>query len=120
MHNGFITVNNEKNVKSLGNSFILRDILDKYPADVVRFYLISTHYRSPLDFDDTKLEEARKALGRLKNTIVLAEEVIADKDINGDDNLLDPKLTDALKHIGNSSLRLWMMILILPKPLNIF
>lgn len=97
MHNGFITVNNEKMSKSLGNFFILRDILDKYPADVVRFYLISTHYRSPLDFDDTKLEEARKALGRLKNTIVLAEEVIADKDINGDDNLLDPKLTDALE-----------------------
>ncbi|MEN6326067.1 MAG: cysteine--tRNA ligase, partial [Syntrophomonas sp.] len=76
MHNGFITVNNEKMSKSLGNFFILRDILNKYPSDVVRFYLIATHYRSPLDFDDGKLEEAHKALGRLKTTLVLAGEFI--------------------------------------------
>ncbi|HWP98331.1 MAG TPA: cysteine--tRNA ligase [Syntrophomonadaceae bacterium] len=76
IHNGFITVNNEKMSKSLGNFFILRDILDKYPADVVRFYLIATHYRSPLDFDDGKLVEARRALGRLKNTRILAREFL--------------------------------------------
>jgi cysteinyl-tRNA synthetase len=74
MHNGFITVNSEKMSKSLGNFFILRDILAKYPHDVVRYYLIATHYRSPLDFDDGKLEEARKALGRLKTTLNLASE----------------------------------------------
>lgn len=74
MHNGFITINSEKMSKSLGNFFILRDVLAKYPADVVRYYLIATHYRSPLDFDDTKLEEARRALGRLKNTLLLATE----------------------------------------------
>ncbi len=74
MHNGFITINNEKMSKSLGNFFILRDILDAYPSDVVRYYLIATHYRSPLDFDDGKLEEARKALGRLKTTLTLAGE----------------------------------------------
>lgn len=76
MHNGFINVNNEKMSKSLGNFFILRDILNKFPADVVRFYLIATHYRSPLDFDDGKLEEAKKALGRLKNTRILALEFL--------------------------------------------
>lgn len=74
MHNGFITVNSEKMSKSLGNFFILRDILARYPHDVVRYYLIATHYRSPLDFDDGKLEEAKKALGRLKTTLTLAEE----------------------------------------------
>ena len=74
MHNGFITVNNEKMSKSLGNFFVLRDILAKFPADAIRYYLISTHYRSPLDFDDGKLEEARKALGRLKTALMLAEE----------------------------------------------
>jgi len=79
MHNGFITVNSEKMSKSLGNFFILRDILAKYPHDVVRYYLIATHYRSPLDFDDGKLEEARKALGRLKTTLTLAEEFMDDK-----------------------------------------
>jgi cysteinyl-tRNA synthetase len=77
MHNGFITVNSEKMSKSLGNFFILRDILAKFPADVVRYYLIATHYRSPLDFDDGKLEEARKALGRLKTTLNLAREFLA-------------------------------------------
>lgn len=80
MHNGFITVNQEKMSKSLGNFFVLRDILDKYPADVVRYYLIATHYRSPLDFDNGKLEEARRALGRLKNTLVLAEEFVQASD----------------------------------------
>ncbi len=76
MHNGFITINKEKMSKSAGNFFLLREILAKFPADVVRFYLIATHYRSPLDFDDGKLEEARRALGRLKNSIFLAQEFI--------------------------------------------
>jgi cysteinyl-tRNA synthetase len=76
MHNGFITINNEKMSKSLGNFFILRDVLKKYPGDVVRYYLIATHYRSPLDFDHEKLEEAKKALGRLKTTFTLAQEFI--------------------------------------------
>ncbi len=79
MHNGFITVNSEKMSKSLGNFFILRDILAQYPHDVVRYYLIATHYRSPLDFDDGKLEEARKALGRLKTTLNLAREFLHNK-----------------------------------------
>lgn len=82
MHNGFITVNSEKMSKSLGNFFILRDILAKYPADVVRYYLIATHYRSPLDFDDGKLEEARKALGRLKTTLILTREFMDGHDHN--------------------------------------
>jgi cysteinyl-tRNA synthetase len=80
MHNGFITVNSEKMSKSLGNFFLLREVMDKFPADVVRFYLIATHYRSPLDFDDGKLEEARKALGRLKTTLLLAEEFLDNED----------------------------------------
>lgn len=91
MHNGFITVNSEKMSKSLGNFFILRDILAKYPHDVVRYYLVATHYRSPLDFDDGKLEEARKALGRLKTTLTLAQEFLnyendssADSELNSD------------------------------------
>lgn len=76
MHNGFITVNEEKMSKSLGNFFLLRDILDKFPSDVVRFYLLSTHYRSPLDFDDEKLEAAKKGLERLKTAYRLLEEAI--------------------------------------------
>jgi cysteinyl-tRNA synthetase len=76
MHNGFITVNQEKMSKSLGNFFLVREILDKFSPDVVRFFLLSTHYRSPLDFDDSKLDESRKALDRIKNTRQLTKEKI--------------------------------------------
>lgn len=76
MHNGFITINNEKMSKSLGNFFIVRDILAKYAGKVVRFYLLSVHYRSPLDFDDGKLQEAGKALERLEKTLLLAAEFL--------------------------------------------
>lgn len=98
MHNGFITVNNEKMSKSLGNFFILRDILEKYSGDVIRFYLIATHYRSPLDFDDTKLTESKKALGRLKNTLQLIEEF---KNVNGEwqDNDSVPEADELLKQV---------------------
>ncbi len=67
LHNGFITINKEKMSKSLGNFFLLRDILEKFEPQTVRFYLLSVHYRSPLDFDDEKLEVAQKGLERLKN-----------------------------------------------------
>lgn len=67
LHNGFITINKEKMSKSLGNFFLLRDILDKFDPKTVRFYLLSVHYRSPLDFDDEKLQVAQKGLERLKN-----------------------------------------------------
>ena len=67
LHNGFITINSEKMSKSLGNFFLLRDILDKFDAETVRFYLLSVQYRSPLDFDDEKLQVAQKGLERLKN-----------------------------------------------------
>ena len=78
LHNGFITVNKEKMSKSLGNFFIVRDILAKYPANVVRLYLLSTHYRSPLDFDDGKLEEAGRALDRIKTSWMLLQEAEAE------------------------------------------
>ena len=62
--------------KSLGNFFIVRDILAKYTSEVIRFYLLSVHYRSPLDFDDGKLQEAGKALERLEKTLLLAAEFL--------------------------------------------
>lgn len=77
MHNGFITINQEKMSKSLGNFFLVRDILKKFSPDVVRFYLLSTHYRSPLDFDDKKLGVAEKGLERIRTSLMLAEEHLA-------------------------------------------
>ena len=77
LHNGFITVNSEKMSKSLGNFFLLRDILAKFPGEVVRFYLVNTHYRSPIDFDDEKLKVAAKSLERIRHSIAMLQEALA-------------------------------------------
>ena len=66
LHNGFITVNEEKMSKSLGNFFMVIDILEHYDPETLRFFIVSTHYRSPLDFSDARLTEAKKSLARLR------------------------------------------------------
>jgi cysteinyl-tRNA synthetase len=65
MHNGFVRVDNEKMSKSLGNFFTIRDVLQKYDAEVVRFFILRAHYRSPLNYSDAHLDDARQALSRL-------------------------------------------------------
>jgi cysteinyl-tRNA synthetase len=65
MHNGFVNVNQEKMSKSLGNFFTIRDVLQKFDAEALRFFLLGTHYRSPIDFSDQQLEEATRTLDRL-------------------------------------------------------
>jgi cysteinyl-tRNA synthetase len=65
MHNGFVRVDNEKMSKSLGNFFTIREILEKYDAEVVRFFILRAHYRSPLNYSDSHLDDARAALTRL-------------------------------------------------------
>ncbi|MEW6562589.1 MAG: cysteine--tRNA ligase [Pseudomonadota bacterium] len=65
MHNGFVRVDNEKMSKSLGNFFTIRDVLKKYDAEVVRFFILRAHYRSPLNYSDAHLDDAKGALTRL-------------------------------------------------------
>ena len=65
MHNGFVRVDNEKMSKSLGNFFTVREILERYDAEVVRFFIVRAHYRSPLNYSDQHLDDARSALTRL-------------------------------------------------------
>ena len=65
MHNGFVRVDNEKMSKSLGNFFTIREILKSYDAEVVRFFILRAHYRSPLNYSDAHLDDARAALARL-------------------------------------------------------
>ena len=65
IHNGFVRVDNEKMSKSLGNFFTIRDVLKKYDAEVIRFFILRAHYRSPLNYADTNLDDARTALARL-------------------------------------------------------
>lgn len=69
LHNGFITVNEEKMSKSLGNFFLVKDILKHYSPDVLRFFVLSTHYRSPLDFSDERMSEAQRSLERLRTAV---------------------------------------------------
>ncbi len=65
MHNGFINIDNEKMSKSLGNFFTIRDVLQKYEAETVRFFVVRAHYRSPLNYSDVHLDDARASLKRL-------------------------------------------------------
>lgn len=67
MHNGYITINKEKMSKSLGNFFTVREILERYDGEVIRFFLLSGHYRSPIDFNDGLMDMAKASLGRLEN-----------------------------------------------------
>ena len=65
MHNGFVRIDNEKMSKSLGNFFTIREVLQKYDAEVVRFFILRAHYRSPLNYSDAHLDDAKGALNRL-------------------------------------------------------
>ena len=65
VHNGFLNVDNEKMSKSVGNFFTIRDVLKRYDGETVRFFMIRTHYRSPFNFSDTNLNDARNSLRRL-------------------------------------------------------
>jgi cysteinyl-tRNA synthetase len=65
VHNGFVRVDNEKMSKSLGNFFTIRDVLKKYDAEVVRFFILRAHYRSPLNYSDAHLDDSKVALTRL-------------------------------------------------------
>ena len=65
MHNGFLNIDNEKMSKSLGNFFVVRDVLKHYDPEVVRFLLLRSHYRSPLNYTDANLDDAKQALTRL-------------------------------------------------------
>ncbi len=65
MHNGFVRVDDEKMSKSLGNFFTIRTVLEKYDAEVVRFFILRAHYRSPLNYSDQHLDDAKMALTRL-------------------------------------------------------
>ena len=73
MHNGFVRLDNEKMSKSLGNFFTIREVLAKYDAETVRFFIVRAHYRSPLNYSDAHLDDARAALRRLYTALDLVE-----------------------------------------------
>ncbi len=69
LHNGFITINSEKMSKSLNNFFLVKDALESYSGDALRYFLLSVHYRNPLDYSTERLDEAKKNMERLKEVI---------------------------------------------------
>ncbi len=88
MHNGFVQVDNEKMSKSLGNFFTIREVLKTFDAEVLRFFILRSHYRSPLNYSDVHLEDARQGLLRLYNALdtagSLASEPVPAPDFSGE------------------------------------
>jgi cysteinyl-tRNA synthetase len=76
MHNGFVNIDNEKMSKSLGNFFTIRDVLKQFDPQTLRFYLLTTHYRSPINFSDAALQEAENRLQYMYETLQRLEEAI--------------------------------------------
>ena len=92
MHNGFLKINNEIMSKSLGNFFTVREIGEKYPLQIIRFFMLSAHYRSPLNFSDDLVEAAKNGLDRILTAVWKLEETVAkteDKDATEDMSVID-------------------------------
>lgn len=90
MHNGFLKINNEKMSKSLGNFFTVREIAEKYPLQVIRFFMLSAHYRSPLNFSADLVEAAKNSLERVLTAVDRL------KGIKGVDGDTDQAVSDAV------------------------
>lgn len=95
MHNGFITIDKEKMSKSKGNFFTVRDIRKEYTGDEIRFFLLSGHYRGPIDFSRDHMDQARAGLERIKNSISDIKFMIE----NGNDGPLTAEEEKTLAHL---------------------
>lgn len=76
IHNGFVNINAEKMSKSLGNFFTIREVLQKYDPETLRFFILSAHYRSPIDFSDQNLEEAQSGLERIYSCLAALDDIL--------------------------------------------
>ena len=95
MHNGFLKINNEKMSKSLGNFFTVREISEKYPLQVIRFFMLSAHYRSPLNFSADLVEASKNGLERILTAVEKIKEL---KPANeGNDSAIEAELENFVK-----------------------
>jgi cysteinyl-tRNA synthetase len=85
LHNGFVNINAEKMSKSLGNFFTIKEVLEKYDSEVLRFFLLSAHYRSPLDFSDQNLTEAESGMERIYSALAGIDAALAQGTVPADD-----------------------------------
>ncbi len=88
LHGGLMNVGSEKMSKSLNNFFTIKDVLKEFDPLVVRFFLLNTHYKKPIDFNDTALEEAKRSLSRLQNTLDNTRNALAKADDTITDGLV--------------------------------
>lgn len=96
LHNGFLNVNNEKMSKSLNNFFTVRDIAKHFDLEVLRMFMLSAHYRSPINFSDDLLEQTKNGLERLynaKNNLIYLLDITAEKDPSEEDQALIDRLS---------------------------
>ena len=96
VHNGYINIDNKKMSKSLGNFFTVRDLSEKFSYDVIRFFMLSAHYRSPINFSDELLTSAETGLSRIVNCIENLE-FLTEKAENGDLSADDKNIIDTYK-----------------------
>jgi len=99
LHNGFVNVNQEKMSKSLGNFFTIRDILKSYDAEVVRFFILTAHYRSPIDFSDQNLEEARTGLSRFYEALAQLDKALDKADAGVEQGAVPESLTEPVERL---------------------
>ncbi|MDY6854683.1 MAG: cysteine--tRNA ligase [Thermodesulfobacteriota bacterium] len=82
VHNGFVNIDKEKMSKSLGNFFTIKEVLERYHPEVIRLFLLSSHYRSPVDFSDKNIEKTKKGLDRIYSTLKNIDALLASEDRN--------------------------------------
>jgi cysteinyl-tRNA synthetase len=99
MHNGYIHINNEKMSKSLGNSILVRDILTQVSTPALRYFVLSTHYRNPLNFTDEALAQAEKSVERIANCVENVHHRLSLFEQSGGDVALDSALAASLASV---------------------
>lgn len=94
MHNAFLNINNKKMSKSLGNFFTVREISEKYDLNILRFFMLSAHYRNPLNFSEDLMESAKNSIERIKNA---KERITELKLLKKDEKLNKDSITPKVK-----------------------
>jgi cysteinyl-tRNA synthetase len=106
LHNGFVNINNEKMSKSLGNFFVIRDFLKSVHPEVMRLFVLSKHYRSPVDFSDENVTEAERGVEKLYGTLAAIDDrVLAGPEVQAAENALraqDPELHDLITGLAGA------------------
>lgn len=103
MHVGFINVDGEKMSKSLGNFFTIRDVMEKFHPEVIRYFIVSSHYRSPVNFSDVALKEAKTALSRFYHSFKAYQQVYGDQTVETLDEALVERFNTAMRDDFNTA-----------------